>query len=143
MPAHSDGLTVLMFSHAIFSPLSTAINHCVSNSTFCLYKPGSACHYDVRSGTQCRCIPSSYESKEGHCVEVASSELDNTLIILVILLGTALVVSVAINLLAAAKSEKFMGKSKGYPLREFTTHHPTHQRSAAGAGLSNPAFLRD
>lgn len=86
------------------------------------------------------CLGWTQENIEGQCVELPITGLNNTLIIIVILLGAALVVSVTINLVAAAKSGKFIGRNKKYPLSEFSA---THHRSPTSMGLSNSGFLRD
>lgn len=125
-------------------------NHCGANSTFCLGKTGSVCHYDIRLGSKCQCVYPSYENDEGKCVEVTFSKLDDTLIILIIMLGTGLVVSIAINLFALAKSQKLFRQSKQYPLNEFpTTNSSTihQQRSERGinrsTGVPNLGFDDD
>lgn len=112
-------------------------NHCGANSTFCLQKSGSTCHYDIRLGSRCICIYPSYEDNDGRCVEVAYSRLDNTLIVIIILLGTGLIVSIAINLTALIRSKSLFGKSKQYPLNEFPR---TINRST---GIPNPGFTND
>lgn len=114
-------------------------NHCGANSTFCLNKPGSVCQYDIRLGSKCNCAYPSYEDSDGHCVEVVFSQLDNTLIIIIIMLGTALIVSIAINLAAVAKAKSVFGRSKQYPLNEFPTSRSTNRST----GIPNRAFTND
>lgn len=112
-------------------------NLCGTNSTFCLQKAGSICHYDIRLGSRCLCVYPSYEDNDGRCVEVAYSRLDNTLIVIIILLGTGLIISIAINLTALIKSKSMFGKSKQYPLNEYPR---TVNRST---GIPNPGFTND
>lgn len=115
-------------------------NHCGPNSTFCLAKTGSVCHYDIRLGSKCNCVYPSYESADGRCVEVAFSHLDNTFIVIIIMLGTGLLVSIAINLAALARSKNIFGRSKQYPLSEFPVTRPQTGRST---GIPNPTFTND
>lgn len=114
-------------------------NHCGANSTFCLNKSGSVCQYDIRLGSKCNCVYPSYEDSDGRCVEVVFSQLDNTLIIIIIMLGTGLIVSIAINLAAVAKAKSVFGRSKQYPLNEFPTSRSTNRST----GIPNRAFTND
>lgn len=121
-------------------------NNCGVNSTFCLGKTGSVCHYDIRLGSRCQCVYPSYEDSSGKCVEVTFSTLDNTFIVIIVLLGTALIVSIAINLTVVAKSQSLFGRSKQYPLNEFRTTASTHNNPRhhnRSTGVPNPVFTND
>lgn len=116
-------------------------NHCGANSTHCLLKTGSVCLYDIRTGSRCICIYPSYEDSSGKCVEVAFSQLDNTLIVIVIMLGTALLVSVFLNILVAARTKSMFGRSKQYPMNEFSP--PPTRPMNRSTGVPNPVFDND
>jgi len=114
-------------------------NLCLGNSSFCSTKVGSTCQYDIRSGSTCKCVYPSYENQDGRCIEVAFSLLDNTLIVIIVVLATALIVSFAINLTAAIKSKRMFGRSKQYPMNEF----PSSRQLNRSTGMPNPIFSND
>lgn len=116
-------------------------NLCGANSTHCILKTGSVCQYDIRTGSRCICVYPSYEDSTGRCVEVAFSQLDNTLIIIIIMLGTALLVSVFLNILVAARTKSMFGRSKQYPLNEFSS--PASRPMNRSTGVPNPVFEND
>lgn len=114
-------------------------NLCISNSTLCLPKVGSICRYDVSSGSKCICEFPFYENSLGQCVEGESGRLHVALIIVVIVLGIALIISLAINIEASTRSKRLFGRSKQYPLNDFPISRSTNRST----GVPNPVFTND
>jgi len=132
-------------------------NRCQANgSAFCEHKPGSRCQYDVRAGSHCVCQYPAYEDNQGRCVEVAFSPLDSSLIVLTIIIGTCLLVSLAVNLYALLKVRRrglsLFGQSKQYPMHEFASANAATTNNSMAArqrplnrstGMPNLAFNDD
>lgn len=114
-------------------------NLCVANSTLCLPKVGSICKYDVNSGSKCMCEFPFYENSSGQCVEGESGRLHIALIIVVIVLGIALIISLAVNIEASTRSKRLFGRSKQYPLNDFPISRSTNRST----GVPNPVFTND
>lgn len=115
------------------------LNQCGSNSTFCHSKVGSTCQYDIASGSRCVCKYPSYEDSTGRCIEDDSGRLHIALIIVVIVLGVALIISLAINIEASTRSKRLFGRSKQYPLNDF----PVSRSVNRSTGVPNPVFEND
>lgn len=113
-------------------------NYCLFEPNFCSFKINSVCEYNEKTGSSCVCRYSN-EDLEGRCIEQESGNLHVALVIVVIVLAIALFISLAINIEASARSKRLFGRSKQYPLNDFTASR-TNNRST---GVPNPVFTND
>lgn len=118
------------------------MNHCKQESTFCLSKPGSDCHYDPRQGSRCICRYPTYEM-DGKCVS-STGQAGYTLQAVVLALGIFLTISFIWNVWACIKMKSGCGNSQKYQLNEYPSSpafskRPTNQST----GMPNPVFMSD